>query len=277
MLKKVVVLFHRRAKLSQRGEEARWMLKNWVGKGGETFRAMRVFKGVMGIFIVIGASSGIGKELAAQLVGAGHEVIGTYFSANEESGTLGVPMHRLNVLDENPDFSFIPEAINGLAYCPGAINLKPFARTKPDDFRVDYELQLIGAVKTIQAALPALKKSGAGSVVLFSTVAVQSGFGFHAIVSASKGAIEGLGRTLAAELAPTVRVNVVAPSLTDTPLAAPLLGNEERRASSAQRHPMKRVGTAADSASAAKFLLSNESGWMTGQVIHVDGGMGVVR
>lgn len=238
---------------------------------------MSVLMGVMGKFIVIGASSGIGKELTSQLLNSGHEVMGTYFTSTEESGVPGASLFALNVLDETPDFSFLPESIDGLAYCPGAINLKPFARAKPDDFRTDYELQVIGAVKTIQAALPALKKSGSGSVVLFSTVAVQSGFGFHAIVSASKGAIEGLARTLAAELAPAVRVNVVAPSLTDTPLAAQLLGNEERRAASAQRHPMKRVGTAADIASAAKFLLEKDAGWMTGQVIHVDGGMGVLR
>jgi NAD(P)-dependent dehydrogenase (short-subunit alcohol dehydrogenase family) len=125
--------------------------------------------------------------------------------------------------------------------------------------------------------LPALKKSGNASVVLFSTVAVQSGFGFHSIVSASKGAIEGMARALAAELAPAIRVNVVAPSLTDTPLAAQILSNEERRAANALKHPLRRLGEAADIASAAKYLLSKESAWVTGQVLHVDGGMGALR
>lgn len=229
----------------------------------------------MSTFLVIGASSGIGQALAQQLVAEDHKVIGTWNTRAQS--VPGIEWHSLNVLDEQADFSFLPETLDGIAYCPGAIQLKPFARTKTDDFRADYELQVIGAVRAIQAALPALKKSGNASVVLFSTVAVQSGFGFHSIVSASKGAIEGMARALAAELAPSIRVNVVAPSLTDTPLAAQILSNEERRAANAQKNPLRRVGEAADIASAAKYLLSKESSWVTGQVLHVDGGMGALK
>ncbi len=230
----------------------------------------------MATFLVIGASSGIGHALAGMLAGQGHRVLATYNTRSPQP-ISGVEWFPLDVLNPQADWSFVPEQLDGLAYCPGAINLKPFARATPDDFRKDFELQLIGAVRSIQASLPALKKSSSASVVLFSTVAVQSGFGFHAIVGASKGAVEGLARSLAAELAPAVRVNVVAPSLTDTPLAAQLLSNEERRSASAQRHPMKRVGVAGDPAAAAQFLLGDGSSWITGQVIHVDGGMGVLR
>lgn len=245
-----------------------------VLKNGEQNTVTGVFV-FMSTFLVIGASSGIGQALAQQLIAEGHRVVGTWNEHPQSTG--GMEWHPLNVLDEQADFSFLPDSLDGIAYCPGAIQLKPFGRARPEDFRSDYELQVIGAVRAIQAALPALKKSGNASVVLFSTVAVQSGFGFHSIVSASKGAIEGMARALAAELAPAIRVNVVAPSLTDTPLAAQILSNEERRAANALKHPLRRLGEAADIASAAKYLLSKESAWVTGQVLHVDGGMGALR
>lgn len=231
----------------------------------------------MANILIAGASSGIGKALAKRLVTDGHGVTATFHTNEPDLHHDRLSWHQLNVLDSQPDYSWMPESLDGLVYSPGAINLKPFARVKPEEFQRDFDLQVIGAIKTIQAALPSLKKSGAGSVVLFSTVAVQSGFGFHSIVSSSKGAIEGLARSLAAELAPVIRVNVVAPSLTDTPLAAQLLGNEERRQASAQRHPLKRVGLPGDPAAAARFLISPESSWITGQVLHVDGGMGALR
>jgi NAD(P)-dependent dehydrogenase (short-subunit alcohol dehydrogenase family) len=138
-------------------------------------------------------------------------------------------------------------------------------------------LQVVGAVKAIQGILPNLKQAENASVVLFSTVAVQSGFNFHTQVSASKGAIEGLTRALAAELAPGIRVNCIAPSLTDTPLAGKLLNSDEKKEANAQRHPLKRIGTPSDIASMAAFLLSGASSWMTGQVLHVDGGMSSIR
>ncbi len=227
--------------------------------------------------VIIGASSGIGLELAAQLSKAGHNVYGTYNKNANSSPNGQVAMHHLDVLSESPDLSFAPEQVDGLVYCPGSIQLKPFNRITPEAFLADYQLQVIGAIKVIQALLPKLKKSEQAAIVLFSTVAVQTGFNFHTQVAASKGAIEGLARSLAAELAPKIRVNCIAPSLTDTPLAAGLLSTDEKREANAQRHPLKKIGSARDIANMARFLLSDESAWMTGQVMHVDGGMSAIK
>lgn len=141
----------------------------------------------------------------------------------------------------------------------------------------DYNIQVMGAVRSIQKALPALKNSEDASIVLFSTVAVQNGFNFHSQISASKGAIEGLTRALAAEFAPGLRVNCIAPSLTDTPLASKLLNSDAKRKMNEERHPLKRIGRSEDIASMASFLLSDKSGWITGQIMHVDGGMSSIR
>lgn len=156
--------------------------------------------------LIIGASSGIGSSLAKQLIAEGHQVYGT-FNKTTASADGFVKLQSLNVLDDNPDFSFLPDTLDGLVYCPGAVNLKPFARIKPEDFVSDYQLQLVGAVKVIQACLPKLKNATNPSIVLFSTVAVQTGFNFHSLVASSKGAIEGLTKALAAEFAPKIRVN----------------------------------------------------------------------
>jgi NAD(P)-dependent dehydrogenase (short-subunit alcohol dehydrogenase family) len=153
------------------------------------------------------------------------------------------------------------------------VTLKPFARIKPEDFAADFAFQAGGFIKALQAALPALKASGAGSVVCFSTVAVQRGFNFHSLVAASKGAIEGLARSLAAELAPAIRVNCIAPSITETGLTGSLLATPEKVAANAARHPLKRIGRPEDIAQMAAFLLSDRSSWITGQVMAVDGGM----
>jgi NAD(P)-dependent dehydrogenase (short-subunit alcohol dehydrogenase family) len=231
----------------------------------------------MNTYFIIGASSGIGAQLTRQILDSGHRVLATWHSREPSFDHPQLEWFPLNVLDELPDVSFLPETIHGLAYCPGSINLKPFARIKPDDFLKDYQLQVLGAVKVLQAALPALKNASQSSIVLFSTIAVQSGFNFHSLVASSKGAIEGLARALAAELAPKVRVNVIAPSITDTPLAATLLNTEEKRQANAQRHPLRRVGAPEDIANLAEFLLSPKSGWMTGQVIHADGGLSCLK
>lgn len=219
-------------------------------------------------FFVIGASSGIGKAIREQLEAEGHQV--TTASRTDASNPL-------DVTAENPDFSFLPEVLDGLVYCPGTINLKPFNRLSAADFNADWNTNVLGAVKAIQAALPALKKAAAPSVVMFSTVAVAQGMPFHASVAASKGAIEALGRSLAAEFAPSIRVNVIAPSITDTPLASKLLGNEDKKTAAAGRHPLKKVGSAGELAALATFLLGENAGWITGQVFHVDGGMSALK
>jgi NAD(P)-dependent dehydrogenase (short-subunit alcohol dehydrogenase family) len=221
--------------------------------------------------LIIGASSGIGKAIAEKLANS-HNVFGTY-NSNEVSKSN---FYELDVTEDALDLSFLPEHLDGLVYCPGSINLKPFHRIKPEDFASDLQLQTIGAIKVIQSVLPNLK-AGKGSIVLFSTVAVQQGFNFHSQVAVSKGAIEGLTRSLAAEFAPTIRVNCIAPSLTDTPLAGRLLSTEEKKEANGERHPLKRIGTAEDIANAAAYLLSDDSSWVTGQIMKVDGGMSIVR
>lgn len=226
-------------------------------------------------YLIIGASSGIGKALATQLANEGHQVTGTFNNTAIDSNN-GVNYHYLDVTTDF-DLDFLPDTIDGIAYCPGSINLMPFKRIKPEQFLSDYNLQVVGAIKIIQAALPAMKKAENPSIVLFSTVAVQSGFNFHAQVAASKGAIEGLTKSLAAEFAPTIRVNCIAPSLTDTPLASKLLSSPEKKEANAQRHPLKKIGSAEDIAESAAFLLSEKSSWITGQILHVDGGMSSLK
>ena len=228
-------------------------------------------------FLIIGASSGIGQELAMQLAESGKHVIAT-FNKNEPSvENPNIHFHHLNVLEETPSLDFLPDELAGLVYCPGSINLRPFERIKPADFETDYKLQVIGAIKLIQSVLPRLKKSENASIVLFSTVAVQSGLPFHTQVAASKGALEGLTKALAAELAPKIRVNCIAPSLTDTPLASSFLNTEQKKEANALRHPLKRIGTTKDIANMAAFLLSEKTSWVTGQILHVDGGMSSIK
>lgn len=228
-------------------------------------------------YLIIGGSSGIGKALTDKLANAGHQVFATYNKHKPQDERSNTIYTFLDVLEDELNLDFLPESIQGLVYCPGSINLRPFARLKPASFTEDYQLQVIGAVKVIQTVLPKLKSAGNASILLFSTVAVQTGFQFHAQVSASKGAIEGLTRSLAAEFAPTIRVNAIAPSLTDTPLASKLLGTDDKREANAQRHPLKKIGSPEEIAEAATFLLSDRSSWTTGQIMHIDGGMSAIK
>jgi len=224
--------------------------------------------------LVVGGSKGIGKAATELLLKQGHVVI-VAARSNDEISHLPVEFIEMDVTGDVSALEDI-DALNGLLYCPGSINLRPFHRLTDEDFQSDFDLNVQGAIKTLQTTMKSLKE-GNGSVVLFSTVAVQQGMAFHASVAASKGAIEGLTRSLASEWAPDIRVNAIAPSLTDTPLAEGLLNNDKKREASEQRHPLKRVGRAEDIASLAAHLISDQGSWITGQVIGVDGGMSRLR
>jgi len=225
---------------------------------------------------IIGASSGIGLEIARLLHKQG-AILYTFSRHPLPDDLQGVSWHHLDVGETDGVLEGLPDQLHGMVYCPGTINLKPFNRISAQDFRQELEINATGAFLALQKSYPALKASGEGSVVLFSTVAVQTGMAFHAGIAAAKGAVEGLVRALAAEWAPGVRINAVAPSLTDTPLASRLLNTDEKRLNAANRHPLRRVGTPADMAQTALFLLSEHASFMTGQILHVDGGMGNLR
>lgn len=223
--------------------------------------------------LIIGGSNGIGKALANMLA-EDHTVIASFFKSETKHPHIHYFYHNAQ---ESLNLDALPETIDGLAFCVGNISLKPFHRFTEEDYLQDYKTQVIGAVKVIQDILPRLKLSASSSIVLFSTVAVQTGFNFHSLISASKGAIEGLTKALAAELAPKIRVNCIAPSITQTPLVSSLLNTEEKITANGQRHPLGRIGQAEDVASLAAFLLSDSSSWITGQIIHVDGGISTLK
>jgi NAD(P)-dependent dehydrogenase (short-subunit alcohol dehydrogenase family) len=228
-------------------------------------------------FLIVGGSSGIGESLVNVLKLKGVHVYATYNKTIVSSDDLNVSYHPLDVSEETLDLSFLPDKLDGFVYCPGSINLKPFHRIPPNEFMEDYQLQVVGAIKVLQQILPNLKKSGDASILFFSTVAVQTGFNFHSQVAASKGAIEGLTKSLAAELAPGVRVNAIAPSITNTPLASKFLNSDAKITANMDRHPLKRIGTPNDIANMASFLLGEESSWITGQIFTVDGGISTIK
>jgi NAD(P)-dependent dehydrogenase (short-subunit alcohol dehydrogenase family) len=229
-------------------------------------------------FLVLGGSSGIGLEIVKALHEKGNEVYVGSRTHNQLAGLSRAHHLPLDVTADPLNLEGLPEVLNGMVYCPGTIQLKPFQRLTIDDFLDDLQVNFLGAVRTIQACLTRLRKSKTGaSVVLFSTVAVKTGMPFHASVAGAKGAVEGLTRSLAAEFAPRIRFNAIAPSLTDTPLAHNLLSSEEKRQASADRHPLKRIGTPQEIAGLAVHLLSDVSSWLTGQIFHIDGGMSALR
>ncbi len=226
--------------------------------------------------LIIGASSGIGLTLAKSLQSKEANLFLASRNKPEISGDF--KYIKLDVEDFDDELDELPDEIHGVAYCPGTINLKPFQRLKEEDFLSDFKINTLGAAKVVQKTLKNLKAAKGASVVFFSTVAANSGLSFHASIAASKGALQGLGLSLAAELAASkIRVNLVAPSLTDTPLASNLLSSDDKKEASNKRHPIGRYGTSEDIANAAEFLLDDSNSWITGQVIGVDGGMGNVR
>jgi NAD(P)-dependent dehydrogenase (short-subunit alcohol dehydrogenase family) len=234
--------------------------------------------------IIIGATGGIGAALSRRLARAGHAI----HAIGRDAAKLGVLTSETGGTSAVADVTdraaldlaikSAGPAISGLAYCVGSINLKPVARITDEDVERDFRLNAMGALRAVQSALPALKANdGPASIVLFSTVAVAQGFASHASIGMAKGAVEGLMLSLAAELAPKIRVNCVAPSLTKTPLAAALTSSEQMATAIAGLHALQRLGEPDDIAAAAAFLLSADSSWITGQVIGVDGGRSMLR
>lgn len=233
----------------------------------------------MSQFVIAGGSHGIGLQLTKMLVQNGHHVNVLSRTSDQLAGLDGVQHFVCDFASDEVPPGAIPESIDGIAYCPGTINLRSFRSLKPDHFRQDFEINVMGAIKFIQACMPKMKPSSpeqSTSIVLFSTVAAGLGMPMHASVAVSKSALEGLTRTLAAELSPHIRINCIAPALTDTPLAERLLSSPEKREAMAAKYPLKRIGAVQDMANIALFLLTPQSGWMTGQVIGVDGGMSSV-
>lgn len=220
--------------------------------------------------VIVGGNSGIGQATARILKEQGANL---FLYSKSGEGTI-----TLDAASDFQEMPNLPEVIDGVVYCPGTINLKPFHRISIADFQKELEVNFLGAVRVLQTCMKGLKKSDQASVVLYSTVAVQTGMGFHAGISSAKGAIEGLTRSLAAEWAPAhIRVNAIAPSLTDTPLASALLSTEEKKEASNKRHPLGRIGKSEDIAESTIFLLSPQSSWMTGQILHLDGGMSSLK
>ncbi|MFT5077577.1 MAG: 3-oxoacyl-[acyl-carrier protein] reductase [Planctomycetota bacterium] len=224
--------------------------------------------------LLIGGSYGIGQAIANRLSETNNVHVA---SRTSDQISEAITYHTFDVMEDEIATLKLPDAIDGLVFCPGSINLRPFAALKLADFEKDMQLNFFSLVKVVKALIPKLKQAEQASLVFFSTVAVKVGMPYHTTVAASKGAIEGFAKALAAEYAPSFRVNVIAPSLTDTPLASKLLSSEEKKEKMGERHPMKRVGTEEDIAAVAVFLLSDDSSWITGQVIGVDGGMSTLQ
>jgi NAD(P)-dependent dehydrogenase (short-subunit alcohol dehydrogenase family) len=223
--------------------------------------------------LLVGGSHGIGFEIARAL----HEQFTVYVASrtNDELGNLDVNYISFDATTDTLNESELPEEIHGFVYCPGSINLKPFKMLSLDTFKEDMELNFFSMVNVVKTIMP--KMAEGSSMVFFSTVAVSTGMPFHTSVAAAKGAIEGFSKSLAAEYAPKVRVNTIAPSLVDTPLAKRLLNNDKKRDLMDKRHPLKRVGEAKDIANLACFLLKDESSWVTGQSIGIDGGISTLN
>lgn len=223
--------------------------------------------------LLIGGSHGIGFEIAKKL----HEENTVYVASrtNEKLGNLDVNYINFDATTDTLDENDMPDQIHGFVYCPGSINLKPFKMLSENNFKEDMEINFFGLVTALKAVISRMAEGS--SMVFFSTVAVNTGMPFHSSIAAAKGAVEGFAKSLAAEYAPKIRVNCVAPSLVDTPLAGRLLNNDKKREQMAERHPLKRFGKPEDIANVAVYLLGAESSWITGQIIGVDGGISTLN
>ena len=221
--------------------------------------------------LLIGGSYGIGLALAKELQNDCAVFIASRTFENPEG--IHATHIPFDVQIDTFDITTLPSTLDGFVYLPGTINLRPFRGIKPETFMEDLQLNFIDMVKVLQTILPLLSASEQASIVLFSSVAATTGMPFHTSIAAAKGAVEGFAKSLAAEYAPKFRVNVIAPSLTDTPLADKFLNNESKQEKSNERHPLKRFGQPEDIAQMAAFLLREKSSWISGQVFHVDGGM----
>ncbi|MPR36423.1 SDR family NAD(P)-dependent oxidoreductase [Salmonirosea aquatica] len=225
--------------------------------------------------LIIGASSGIGYAIAKRILEEG----GRVFVGGRHKPDLEVEFFEWDAL--HPDesvFQDLPEVLHGIIYCAGTINLKPFGRLTLENFTTDWQINALGAAAAIQPNIKRLIKAKGAGVVLLSSVAANTGFSFHTSISMAKGGLQGLAIALAAEYASSsIRFNVIAPSLTDTPLADHLLSSDDKRISSAKRHPLGRFGEPSDIAAAATYLASDEASWITRQVLGVDGGLGNLK
>ncbi|GIV45589.1 MAG: oxidoreductase [Ignavibacterium sp.] len=230
----------------------------------------------MSTYLIIGGTSGIGLE-TTKLLSKNNRVIVLSREKKNLDGLNNVEFISADVTKPMDELPQISEPLNGIVYCPGTINLKPLKSLKLEDFQNDFDVNLLGAVKVINKYFNNLKEAGKSSIVLFSTVAVQTGMPYHASIASAKGAVEGLTRSLAAEFAPNIRVNCIAPSITNTPLAEKLLNNETKVKSSEDRHPLKRIGDAKEIAEAVAFLLSDSASFITGQVLKIDGGISSIK
>ena len=222
----------------------------------------------MNKIIIVGGSRGIGKEIINELVD--NNMIINLSRNKPELTHTNLTHHNIDILTGDlPEL----EDVSSLIYCPGSINLKPISRISLDEFREDFEINVIGAIKAIQKYLPCLKKSNDASILLFSTVATKLGMPYHSSVAASKSAIDGLVKTLGAELAPKIRVNAIAPTITKTDLASKLLRNEKVIENMIERHPLKKILMPEEVSKMAKFLVSKDASSISGQIFNLDAGI----